>query len=265
MRKSGAVAAVAIVAALVVLAVPVQAGEMVAFHGAMVDANAVPAVAAVQSVVNPPGEAPEAWGGTLYSVANAGPCDSALRSGTWNLFNCNTVGGAGAVSLGFPVHIPTGAVASYVRIYFNQTVIGDTISAGLWKTDQFGAGTLIQVMSPTATTAGNTMQQFGPFSEVIDNSPSSGNTYSFLAITSGATRIFKMMAYYKLEVSPAPGAATFPTDVPTTHPFFRFIEAVAASGITAGCGAGTYCPDSPVTRGQMAVFLASALGLSFQY
>jgi hypothetical protein len=65
-----------------------------------------------------------------------------------------------------------------------------------------------------------------------------------------------------LPVSPAPASATF-NDVPTNHPFFQFVEALSASGITAGCQAAPplYCPDSPVTRGQMAVFLAKALGL----
>jgi hypothetical protein len=67
---------------------------------------------------------------------------------------------------------------------------------------------------------------------------------------------------YKLQVSPAPGAATF-GDVPTNHPYFRFIEALYASGITAGCGAGNYCPGNAITRGEMAVFLAKALGLHF--
>jgi len=65
---------------------------------------------------------------------------------------------------------------------------------------------------------------------------------------------------YRRQVSPAPAIATF-NDVPTSHPFFQFVEALAASGITAGCGTGIYCPDSPLTRGQMAVFLAKALGL----
>ena len=65
---------------------------------------------------------------------------------------------------------------------------------------------------------------------------------------------------YRRQVSPAPSAATF-NDVPTSHPFFQFVEALASSGITAGCGTGIYCPDSPLTRGQMAVFLAKALGL----
>ncbi len=69
---------------------------------------------------------------------------------------------------------------------------------------------------------------------------------------------------WRRQVSPAPGVATF-VDVPTTHFFFRWIEALAASGITAGCGPGpTYCPDNPVTRAQMAVFLSVALGLHAQ-
>jgi len=67
---------------------------------------------------------------------------------------------------------------------------------------------------------------------------------------------------YNLQVSPAPATATF-GDVPTSHPFFQFIEALASAGITGGCGSGNYCPDAPLTRGQMAVFLAKALGLHF--
>jgi hypothetical protein len=66
--------------------------------------------------------------------------------------------------------------------------------------------------------------------------------------------------FWQRQVSPAPQTATF-TDVPTTHPFHRFIEALYASGITGGCGNGNFCPDEPVTRGQMAVFLSGALGL----
>ncbi len=75
-------------------------------------------------------------------------------------------------------------------------------------------------------------------------------------------QLHSIRVYYKLQVSPAPGSATF-ADVPLDHPFHRFIEALAASGITGGCGGGNYCPDGPLTRGQMAVFLAVALGLHF--
>ena len=79
---------------------------------------------------------------------------------------------------------------------------------------------------------------------------------------SGSVSLEALRVFYKLQVSPAPLTARY-TDVPTTHPFFQYIEALASAGITAGCSASPpqYCPDSPVTRGQMAVFLARALGL----
>ena len=41
----------------------------------------------------------------------------------------------------------------------------------------------------------------------------------------------------------------------------RFIEELAREGITSGCGATTYCPDDPVTRAEMAVFLVRAFNL----
>jgi len=50
-------------------------------------------------------------------------------------------------------------------------------------------------------------------------------------------------------------------DVPTTHRCFRAIEALAASGITTGCGSGNFCPNQNVTRGELAKFPANALGL----
>jgi uncharacterized repeat protein (TIGR02543 family) len=53
------------------------------------------------------------------------------------------------------------------------------------------------------------------------------------------------------------------TDVPASHPFFKYAQKMRESGITAGCSATTYCPDSPVTREQMAAFLIRArLGVS---
>ena len=70
---------------------------------------------------------------------------------------------------------------------------------------------------------------------------------------------------WRRAISPAPATATFPNDVPTSHPYFRFVEALAASGITAGCATGSYCPDATLTRGQMAVFLSAALGLYWPY
>ena len=82
--------------------------------------------------------------------------------------------------------------------------------------------------------------------------------------TDDTARFQAVRIYYRLQVSPAPAVATF-GDVPTGHPFFRFIEALAASGITRGCSLSPplFCPDDPVSRGEMAVFLSRGLGLQF--
>ena len=76
-------------------------------------------------------------------------------------------------------------------------------------------------------------------------------------------RLASVAIFYRLQMSPAPSTPTF-SDVPTNHPFFRAIEALAASGITGGCGGGNFCPNQAVTRGELAKFLSSALGLYWQ-
>ncbi len=65
---------------------------------------------------------------------------------------------------------------------------------------------------------------------------------------------------YRRQLSPPPEVATF-GDVPLDHSQSQFIEALAAAGISEGCGGGNFCPDNPVTRAQLALFLARALGL----
>ena len=51
-------------------------------------------------------------------------------------------------------------------------------------------------------------------------------------------------------------------DVHVTNNFCGYIERLAADGISAGCSADRFCPNEPVTRGQMAVFIEAALGKS---
>jgi len=59
---------------------------------------------------------------------------------------------------------------------------------------------------------------------------------------------------------PPPPVPIFP-DVPADAFAAAWIDELATLGITAGCGDGNgnYCPDAPVTRGQMAVFLLKTL------
>jgi photosystem II stability/assembly factor-like uncharacterized protein len=44
-------------------------------------------------------------------------------------------------------------------------------------------------------------------------------------------------------------------DVPAQVGIYPFVDATAMTGVTAGCGAGAYCPTASVTRAQTSVFL----------
>ena len=66
--------------------------------------------------------------------------------------------------------------------------------------------------------------------------------------------VFLLKAEHGLCYTPPPCASVFP-DVPCPSTFADWIEALAAEGITTGCGGGNFCPNNLVTRRQMAVFL----------
>ncbi len=44
-------------------------------------------------------------------------------------------------------------------------------------------------------------------------------------------------------------------DLPDTDPFWTSVDAAAMNRLTAGCGAGRFCPAAPTSRASMAVFL----------
>ena len=52
--------------------------------------------------------------------------------------------------------------------------------------------------------------------------------------------------------------AAFFDDVPATHQFFKWVQKMRELGITQGCSPVKFCPDEPVTRGNLAMFLVRA-------
>jgi hypothetical protein len=76
------------------------------------------------------------------------------------------------------------------------------------------------------------------------------------------------MAVFLLKASQVPGylppacTGMVFNDVPCAgDPFDPWIEDLASRSITGGCGGGAYCPGSPVTRAQMAIFLTKTFNL----
>jgi hypothetical protein len=82
------------------------------------------------------------------------------------------------------------------------------------------------------------------------------------SVTRGEMAVFLLGATHGVGYQPPEATGVF-VDVPLDHPFARFIEQLSTEAITGGCGTNPprYCPDQPVTRGQMAVFLVRAFGL----
>jgi uncharacterized repeat protein (TIGR03803 family) len=81
-------------------------------------------------------------------------------------------------------------------------------------------------------------------------------------VNAPVTRAQMAVFLLKAEHGPAyvpPNCVGVFADVACPGPFTDWIEQLAAEGVTTGCGGADYCPASPVTRAQMAVFLLKTL------
>ncbi len=75
------------------------------------------------------------------------------------------------------------------------------------------------------------------------------------SLTRAQAAVLLLRAKNGSSYTPPPATGTVFSDVPATAFAASWIEALAAAGITAGCGGGNFCPNAGVTRAQMAVLL----------
>jgi S-layer homology domain len=208
-----------------------------------------------------------AWGTTATTLYTVGPCDARNREMSHPAIpqNCSIllpVAGSGYGSVGIPVHLPTGVLITEVIVnYYDTATVEPTVE--LIAVTPTGLVLPLGLVDFPEFSGGDNTVSLSLGGHVVENT----NSYSLLVrlnteSESAYNALYSISLGYQLQVSPPPATATF-NDVPTSHPFFQYIEALAASGITGGCGSGNYCPDNPVTRGQIAVFIAKALGLHF--
>ncbi|HEY7370489.1 MAG TPA: S-layer homology domain-containing protein [Thermoanaerobaculia bacterium] len=224
------------------------------------------AVAGQAQVARPGATDAPQWGGVgrvLYSVGQAEftPKESSTPYST-SFGRYSTVqGGAFYASL----HLPSGALLTYFELDYCDNSGPLDVVLELYDCDYLTTqcDLLVTLVSGGGPFGCNQVNgDITALGRIVDNN---SRRYFLQAFTNSGNNLNQITgAYigYKLQVSPAPPSATF-LDVPTGHPYFRFVEALAAAGITGGCGGGNYCVNSPITRGEMAVFLAAALGLHF--
>jgi hypothetical protein len=169
---------------------------------------------------------------------------------------------AGSPELMAVIRLPSGARLVGARLYAYDNSSANAslnLREHIWTQGFVNMGSAATSGTPGYTTA------LISINKTIQNADRCYEAIVTLDAASGVNlRLFGVKLYWYRQISPAPSSASF-FDVPTNHWAFQKIEALAASGITVGCGGGNFCPDQPVTRAQMAVFLAKALGLHWDY
>jgi hypothetical protein len=222
------------------------------------------------------GKSAETWGASPgysmimnYEFQGADPGNYWLQNGASQGSWCD--GGDSAECLGYArIEAPEGAVLQALDFWaYDDSLDSDLHYAVIANCDPPGGPVNVILDSGDLVAQDGEFQigfTFTPGFPV--NNSECGDTLRLKFTDAGepprgnAIRIRKARLTWTRQVSPAPPFATF-GDVPTSHPFHQFVEALVRSGITAGCGDDNYCPDAPLTRGQMAVFLAKALGLQW--
>jgi hypothetical protein len=163
--------------------------------------------------------------------------------------------------------LPEGARIDTVVLYYDDTdptFQTDVTVYRLTGFDEATAGVEVVTIVESDTNVGKNYKFSTAVNHTVSNSVFLDGGQYILSVSCGSTNTgFRAVeVWWERQISPAPATATF-ADVPTNYLYFRAIEALAASGITGGCGGGNFCPAQNVTRGEMAAFLARALGLSF--
>ena len=122
-----------------------------------------------------------------------------------------------------------------------------------------GTGTRIALAAPRFTDVPQTHWAYYYIETIAAKGIASGCTATEYCPSNGVDRaqIAAPLLKAKHGGSYAPPAATGTVfaDVPTTHWAADWIEQLAAEGVTGGCGGGNYCPDTMLSRAEMAIFM----------
>ena len=88
-----------------------------------------------------------------------------------------------------------------------------------------------------------------------------GNYCPDASVDRGQMAVFLLKSKHGSDYVPPQATGTLFDDVPASFWAASWIEQLANEGITMGCDADNYCPNDPVTRDSMAVFLTRTFNL----
>jgi hypothetical protein len=216
-------------------------------------------------------QAPEEFGTVDYTVTTIPAAAFTYQSNdgysngqcACTSYQCGCFNGATAWSFYAGVNLPSGAVIDYVGLQSYSPNIYQT-GVALYLNGRYGTQDTLITYSSSAHGWDTDYNAVPLGFQLPANVHNALVAHVELANASDLAYFAWVEIWWHRTVSPAPSTATF-ADVPVDHPFFQFIEAIAAAGITVGCGNGNFCPDQPITRKQEAAFIAKALGLHWPY
>ena len=206
---------------------------------------------------------------TLLTSADFAPANGAAY---WSdhLTGDFNAGGAEGILIA-RLEVPEGAWISGVYVYVNDAA-SDLVVANVCRNARdYATGALKSQGCPGVGNSsqvdgrGQIAMLFGEtFQHIVDVDhdfqPDAVSWIVKLVFPDGPQTAYAAEVHWHRQVSPGPTFANF-DDVPLGDPLHPYVEALLAAGLTDGCGGGNYCPHAPVTRAQLAVLLAKALGL----
>ncbi|GEM_PF-6383046 len=177
----------------------------------------------------------------VYQGITSTDCDISLQ------FDNNKTGFA-QCTVGGDFVATDHAVITTANIYFNDTAnwfFNDVYTGPLFDDVQnvypnkYWAYDFIQTLGASGITSGCGNNNYCPEDPV----------------TRAEMAVFLERGINGSAYAPPAASGTVFADVPQSYWAADWVEQLASDGITGGCDASNYCPDSNVTRAQMAIFL----------
>ncbi|BAO43216.1 S-layer homology domain-containing protein [Thiolapillus brandeum] len=172
-------------------------------------------------------------------VASAEPVDDTFASISANVsagrYYLQIDGVGNSVGQGYSDYASLGEYFVSGSVAVSQTTFSD-VPASYWAYDD------IEILNDRSITTGCGMGLYCPEG----------------LITRAEMAVFLERAVNGGGFVPDSASGSLFSDVPVDYWAAAWIEKLASDGITGGCDADNYCPDSQITRGQMAVFLLRA-------